>query len=99
MNRDTYEKLSMHPRRDRGRFGDNEYSAPRANEQYKSDLVDVVLILRTDKRPHSLAVNDPAKADAPWIFLPKAEIEYETRAGGSVKVTMPEWLAKEKGLL
>lgn len=32
------------------------------------------------------------------FWLPKSQIEYEMRNDGSVDVTMPIWLAKEKGV-
>lgn len=31
-------------------------------------------------------------------WLPKSQIEYDLRADNSVEVTMPIWLASEKGL-
>lgn len=32
-------------------------------------------------------------------WLPKSQIEYEQKADGSVEVTMPVWLATEKGIV
>ncbi|MCL4500838.1 MAG: hypothetical protein M1438_03155 [Deltaproteobacteria bacterium] len=32
------------------------------------------------------------------VYLPKDEIAVVQQADGTVKVTMPEWLAKKKGL-
>lgn len=32
-------------------------------------------------------------------WLPKSQIEYENLGDGTVDVTMPEWLAKEKGII
>lgn len=32
------------------------------------------------------------------FWLPKSQIEYEIKPSGTVEVTMPIWLAKEKGV-
>lgn len=32
-------------------------------------------------------------------WLPKSQLEYEGEVGQTVVVTMPEWLAQEKGLI
>lgn len=34
----------------------------------------------------------------PSFWLPVSQIEYEVKPGGTVEVTMPIWLAKEKGV-
>lgn len=46
----------------------------------------------------AIAVSENGIADAKF-FLPKSQIEFEQRDDGSVVVSMPEWLAKEKGLI
>lgn len=33
------------------------------------------------------------------FWLPKSQIEYELKDNGIVEVTMPEWLAREKGVV
>lgn len=33
------------------------------------------------------------------VWLPKSQIEYEDDGRGSCKVTLPEWLANEHGLI
>lgn len=87
---------------DRGRFGDNEQQirpgrGPKVSGA--SDLVDLTLHLVKDN-PLSIAVTDPAKgANQKWIFLPKSQVEYVDKGGGVVEVSMPSWLARDKGLV
>lgn len=88
--------LDMFSTPERGRFGDNE--SVRGNDSVRSDLVDLTLILRQDK-PLAIAVSDPAKPQSKWIWLPKSKIEYESIGQGNVSVTLPGWMAKEKGLV
>lgn len=65
-----------------------------------SDLVDLTLMLRHDTKPAAIAVSDPAKPQSEWIWLPRSQIEIEHKGrGGIVIVTMPLWLAKDKGLV
>jgi protein gp37 len=35
----------------------------------------------------------------PWTWLPKSKIEFEKISATTVKVTLPEWLAREKRLI
>lgn len=76
-----------------------------------SDLVDLELrIVRDDPDKKAIAVVDgseePRKpgdrgpAQLTWFWLPRSQIEYTTpdRKGNTV-VTLPEWLATEKGLV
>lgn len=93
MTRDTFD---MFERPSRGRFGDNESESVRGNDSVRSDLVDLALIYR-DQRPLALAVSEPGKLK--WIWLPKSKIEFEKTSAFEVKVTMPRWLAKDKGLV
>jgi hypothetical protein len=80
----------------RGRFGDDEV---RGNDSVRSDLVDLTLQLRCE-RPSSIAVSDPAKPRAaPWTWLPRSQIEIEKKSASVVVVTVPKWLAREKGLI
>lgn len=46
--------------------------------------------------PSAILVTDDGGKTKHW--LPKSQIEYETR-GNVVEVTMPQWLAKEKGII
>ena len=95
--RDTFDAF-RNP--ERGRFGDNEYQRDDcAALKGANRLHDLTLTLRQEK-PLSIAVTDPAKAGAaPWIWLPKSQIEFEKKSATIVVVTLPEWLAKEKGLV
>lgn len=101
MTRDTFDRFSEP---ERGLFGDNElqergHARPRVNGQ--SDLHDLTLTFRHEK-PASIAVTDPSKPrlnDGKWIWLAKSQIEFERGRGDTVVVTLPEWLAVEKGLL
>lgn len=63
----------------------------------RSDLVDLTLHkhYQTDRAIFVSEVGD--ERDAVWI--PLAHIEVNPRKGNIVEVTMPEWLAKEKGLV
>lgn len=95
MTRDTFDMFAPPSR---GRFGDNESDSIRGNDSGRSDLVDLTLILRDD-RPLSIAVTQMQGAGARWIFLPKSKIEYVAKGKGVIEVTLPTWLAKEKGLI
>lgn len=90
MTRDTFDLFQLP---DRGRFGDNEASDTR--EARKSNLVDLDLNYcgQTSK-----AVGVKASGSE-WIWLPKSQIEFEMTGTGTVRVTLPSWLAKEKGLV
>ena len=97
MSRDTFDMFAP---KDRGRFGENECGneSIRGNDSVRSDLIDLILHLQ-DERPLSIAVTDPAKPGAKWEWLPKSKIEFERKSQSLVEVTMPRWLAKEKGLV
>jgi hypothetical protein len=85
---------------ERGRFGDNESEDRRGQSQRvngASDLVDIKCLLRED-HPSSIAVNLPGKPRDKWIFLPKSQVEFVC-SRGEIEVTLPRWLAEEKGLL
>lgn len=61
----------------------------------KSDLIELDLQVhhRTDR---GILVSDTGdKEDAEW--LPLAHVEVEMRNGGTARVTMPEWLAIDRG--
>ena len=62
----------------------------------KSDLLDVTMQLhyRTDRA--ILVSDDGDKENAVW--LPLSQVEVLPKNDGMVEVTMPEWLAVEKGL-
>lgn len=95
MTRDTFDHFQP---RDRGLFGENEQRRD-DDKVTKSNLVDLTLLLQIE-RPLSIAVRDPVKgASAPFIWLPKSQIEYEKKSASTVVVWLPQWLAKEKGLV
>lgn len=70
-------------------------------EARRSDLIDVSLALHHET-PKALLVSDDGDREHA-IWLPKFLIEFEhwsrNTGGRLVKVTLPEWLAKEKGLI
>lgn len=88
----------MFEKPERGRFGDDESESIRGNDSVRSDLVDLTMNLHLEK-PLAIAVTDPAKPQSEWIWLPKSKIEYEKLGKGVVTVTLPKWLAKDKGLV
>jgi hypothetical protein len=97
---DTFDRFQP---KDRGLFGDNEQqeqrgrlSGPRVNGA--SNMVDLVLRFEYDKLL-AIAVTDPLKPRQKWIWLQKRKIEFEQDGRGLVTVTLPDWLAKEKGLI
>ncbi len=91
MSRDAFD---MFQRPERGRFGENE--SVRGNDSVRSDLVDLALIFR-DERPLAIAVSDFGHKE--WKWLPKSKIEFEKTSPTTVNVTLPEWLARDKGLI
>lgn len=97
MIRDT---ADMFKTPERGRFGDNGDDRPGTGAKVAgaSDLIDVTLRL-IKNNPLSIAVVDPARFGAKWIFLPKSQIEFIEKSHGLVEVTLPSWLAREKGLV
>lgn len=92
--RDTFEFMAARDA-SRRRAGDDEL---RGNDSARSDLVDLALELRAEK-PLAIAVVDPAKPGGAWVWLPKSQIEIERKGRGAVVVTLPAWLARDKGLV
>jgi hypothetical protein len=95
MTRDTFDNFTPP---DRGRFGENESESVRGNDSVRSNLCDLTLELK-EERPLSIAVVDPAKPGMKWAWLPKSQIEFEKKGPSVVEVAMPQWLAKDKGLV
>ncbi len=62
----------------------------------KSDLVDITTMIfhQTDA---AILVSDDATSEKVW--LPKSQCELEREEGRVYTVTLPEWLAIEKGLI
>ena len=99
-SRDAFDQFEQ---RDRGLFGDNEMAeqhrpgrGPRVTGA--SDLHDLTLILKA-QTAQAIGVLDPAKPslnNGQPIWLPKSQVEFEHGKGGTVVVTLPEWLAREK---
>lgn len=110
MTRDTFD---MFDRQDRGRFGDNEAAPKRQRVTGTSDLIDLTMCLhaeskRGQKDQGAIRVSsDGDDAKAQW--LPKSQCEFaltgrrqrSTQGIGVeiVTVALPEWMAKEKGLI
>ena len=96
--RDTYEGFEP---MERGLFGENELrDKPGDSQETERNvrLKDIKLVLKDD-RPVSIAVVRPDKPYEKWIFLPKSQIEFAHTSGGLIEVTLPEWLARDKGLI
>ena len=86
---------------ERGRFADTA-----DDRVVKSDLIDLDLILHNDNPDkHAIAVS--LRGDTPfgqWAWLARSIIKYERTGIGTdgsalVRVTLPEGVAKEKGLV
>lgn len=63
----------------------------------KSDLVDIAVQLHHQTERAILVSDDGDREKAVWI--PLSQCEVERKRDGTVIVTMPEWLAIEKGLV
>lgn len=68
----------------------------------KKELLDITMQLHHETKPGSeegalLVFDDGDKDRAVW--LPKSQIEFTLKPKGIVEVTLPEWLALEKGLI
>jgi hypothetical protein len=64
-----------------------------------SFLTDVdVIIIRDEDSDLAILVSETGdKENAVW--LPRSQIEYVTDRNGHTTVTLPEWLAQDKGLI
>jgi hypothetical protein len=96
---DTFDRFTP---RQRGLFGENEERHRelwRDNPfQPKPDVVDLTLVLRQE-RETSIAVTQLDGAGEKWTFLPKSMIDYRKLSATAVEVTLPESLARQKGLI
>lgn len=63
----------------------------------KSDLVDLELQLHHETEKAILVSDDGDREKAVW--LAKSLIEIEPKRRGVVLVTMPEWMARDKGFI
>lgn len=101
MTRDTFDHFQP---QDRGMFGENEQRSD-SDRVTKSNLCDLDLFCHNDNPSKmaiavSVAITTPFKE---WIWLPRSLIEVvktgAIRNVATVRVTLPERLAKEKGLI
>lgn len=60
-------------------------------------ITDITVALHHETDKAVLVSNDGDREKAIW--LPKSQIEVEHKQGNVVVVTLPEWLAKDKGLI
>ena len=66
----------------------------------KSDIIDLAMHLHAET-----AIAIKVSGDGNWrnaVWLPKAHVEFEIKSyksGADICVSLPEWLAIEKGLL
>lgn len=66
--------------------------------EHSSDLVDVAVVRHAETDRAILVSETAHREDAVW--LPKSQIEIENDGHKNfVTVTLPEWLAKDKGLI
>jgi hypothetical protein len=69
----------------------------------KSNLIDVTVQMHAETDKAVLVSDDGDKNKAVWI--PKSQIEIafhpsmKERGNGAATITLPEWLAKDKGLI
>lgn len=64
----------------------------------RSDLLDLTVFLHHETGAAVLVSDDGEEKNAVW--LPRSQIEIEqTREGRTIIVTVPEWLAMDKGLI
>lgn len=62
----------------------------------KSNIIDLDLHLHHETAKAILVSDTGDKDDAVWLPLSQIEIESES---GFISVSLPEWLAREKGLI
>ena len=65
----------------------------------KSDIIDISLIL-VNQTEKAILVNETEDNSGRSVWLPKSKVEFEDVTPGTVTtVTIPEWLALDKGLI
>jgi len=62
-----------------------------------SSLIDLTVKMHAETKLAILVSDDGVEKNAVW--LPKSQIEYAETKKGVVEVTLPEWLATDKGLV
>ncbi|MDR3464200.1 MAG: hypothetical protein P4L76_18000 [Beijerinckiaceae bacterium] len=68
----------------------------------RSDLIDLTLFVCRDEPSDKailVAEDDDKDAKKVWLARSQIEIEYEKGRSDVAVVTLPEWLALEKGLI
>ncbi len=96
--RDSFD-LFGDERRARSSFGDNEFRDD--DKVVKVNLCDLDLYLHNDN-PQKQAIAVSLAPDTPfarWAWLARSLIEYEKTGVATVRVTLPERVAKDKGLV
>lgn len=63
----------------------------------RSDLTDITVHLHQETERAILVSDDGDRDKAVW--LPKSQVEYVAKPGGICEVSLPEWLATERGLV
>lgn len=63
----------------------------------KSDLIDVMVQKHAETPKAILVSDDGDEKKAVWIPLSQCEIE--PKGKGTFELTLPEWLAQDKGLI
>ena len=71
----------------------------RTDAARKSDLVDIAMCRHMITERAILVSDDGDQANARWLPLSECEVVMTDPARGFVTVTLPEWLAHEKGLI
>lgn len=66
----------------------------------KSDLIDVTVCKHAETEKALLVSDDGIQSNAVWIPKSQCEIESKKEGGASAWIlTLPEWLANDKGLI
>lgn len=60
-------------------------------------MIDLTMILHAETPKAVLVSDDGENHNAVW--LPKSQVEVEVIKGNEVIVTLPHWLAQERGLI
>ncbi len=63
----------------------------------KSDLIDITVMRHAETEKAILISDDGERKNAVWV--PKQHIEIDEGQAGHVTITMPEWLALDKGFI
>lgn len=65
----------------------------------KRELIDLTVALHAETAKAVLVSEDGKKERAVWIPKSQCEVEPHERHQAIVTLTMPEWMAKDKGLI